>query len=569
MRTLRRMGTLLLLAAWARCQDPAGSGAFVRVLLEDVPSGAESAVVYTFFDEVLANEVLRVPLNGQASFSFGLRLPVPSSGTMTSSVGIVNSQGCLLASATGGLKVSPEDELLGLSLRMRATVPAPLCTNGRAALTAAEPAQISTAGRSMQQERVPLRLRGWGFRPGAEVSIGGRAQTGVRVLSAEEILIERPDTTVPLGPARIAVTIRDQPAVTRDDLLSVFVEPVGLRLITTATGSPTDPILDVAAGDLSGDRRDELVLLDARGALSIYLNTGGQLALGQKLQLSLPGLDGNSAGSVAIGDVTGDGVPELVVTSTAGTVVVERQAGGMYGQLRVSPELRARDVALARVISASSLDLVLAGDDIAIYRDRGIGLFASPPDARYAASTESIQVADMNGDGAMDIVAATTAGDLQILSSENGALRAWFQLPVRSGCLSWPARVFVADLDNDRTPDIAVNGSSQLLLRRGSGFAPRYIDGVAPCFGGSGLAVADFNRDGLADILWILGSSTVVLPGTLGKTSSQMLSGISIPSSAAIFAPNGPRHVPRIDLTGDGGQAVAVGIGILGSVPLP
>lgn len=568
-RTLRLLGAVLAMSVWAGCQDPAGSGPFVRVLLEDVPSGAERALAYTFLEGTLAQEVLSVPLNGQASFSFGLRLPAPTSGTLTTSVGVVNSDGCLLASATGGLTVAPSDDVLGLSLRMRASLPAPLCTEGRAALSAAEPPQISTAGRNLQQERVPLRLRGWGFRPGTEVSIGDRPQPGVRVLSAEEILIERPDLGVPVGPARITLKLPEQPAVLREDLLSVFVEPVVLRALNTGVGSPTDPILDVGAGDLDGDRRDELVLFDIRGALSIYQNSQGQLALGQKLQLSLAGLDATSSGSIAIGDVTGDGVPEVVVTSTAGTAVIQRQEGGTYKQLYVVPELKASDVALAKMLGSASLDLVLAGAEVAVYRNRMGGIFAGPPDSRYAVATESLQVLDMNGDGTPDIIAATAAGDVEILSSESGILRSLFKHPIRSSCLDWPARVLVADLDNDLRPDIAVNGSSLLLLQHNNRFTPRYIKGGAPCFGGIGLAVADFNQDSIADLLWILGSSTVVLPGTVGGMSSEMLSSISLPASAAIFAPSGPKHVPRIDLNGDGSPAVAVGISVLGGAKLP
>lgn len=572
MHALRSLGVLLVLAVLsfgAQCQDPTTAGPFVRALLEDVPSGAERAVVYSFLDGKLANQVLSIPLTRQASFSFGLRLPAGSTGELRISAGVFSPEGCLLSSRTEALKLASGDELLGVSLRLRPIGITPLCSTEGAMLIAAEPAQISTAGRNLQRQAVPLRLYGWGFRPGTAVLIGGRPQMGVRVVSAEEILIEQPDTSLPLGPVRITLRDTDQPEISRDGLLEVFVEPIGLHLRQTVTGSPTDPLLDVGVGDLNADRRDDLVLLDARGVLSIYHNVDGRLELVQKLPLALQGLDSTSIGSITTGDVNGDGIAEVVVTSTGGTVLVQRQGDGSYGLLRSLPELRAHDVVLAPMLSSTSLDLVLAGDEITIHRNPGNGLFTDTPAARFAAPSESIQAADLNNDGLPDVLAATAAGEVLVLSLKDGVLSSWFQLPVRSGCPSWPARVIAADLNNDQKPDIVTNGSSQLLLRRSDGFAARYINGVAPCFGGVGLAVADLNQDRIQDILWILGSSTVVLPGTVGGMSSEMLSGISILSSASLFAPNGPRHLPLIDLVGDGKRAIVTGINVVAGAASP
>ena len=204
---------------------------------------------------------------------------------------------------------------------------------------------------------------------------------------------------------------------------------------------------------------------------------------------------GYGASAVAVADVNGDGVPDVLVANTCvsssncanGTVsVLLGKGNGTFkspvtyssgGQAAVS-------IAVADVNGDGKLDLLVAnqtgesnGDgSIGVLLGNGNGTFQ--PAVTYDAGdsvTSSLAVADLNGDGKPDVVLANSGrGTVTVLLANGGGT---FQQAVVYGSGGEiPVSVAVADLNGDGNPDIIVanwySGTLGVLLRKGNGTLP-------------------------------------------------------------------------------------------------
>jgi hypothetical protein len=160
-----------------------------------------------------------------------------------------------------------------------------------------------------------------------------------------------------------------------------------------------------------------------------------------------------------VGDVDGDGRPDIVTTnSTANTVSV------------------------------------LLGD--------GDGTFRARTDFATSGHPTSIDLGDVNGDGSVDLVTANTTPNTVSVLMGNGD--GSFQPKVDYGTGSLPYTVIVEDVDRDGTLDVeTVNygaSTASILLNNGDGTFRTKVD-YATGSGPYALDVADLNHDGAADLV--------------------------------------------------------------------
>ncbi|MGA8271800.1 MAG: FG-GAP-like repeat-containing protein, partial [Candidatus Sulfotelmatobacter sp.] len=236
------------------------------------------------------------------------------------------------------------------------------------------------------------------------------------------------------------------------------------------------------------------------------------------------GSGGYGATSVAIADVNGDGIPDLLVANTcvsgsdctSGEVSVLLGKGN--GTFRTPVTYRsggqvAVSVAVADVSGDGKLDLLVAnqggesnGDGlVAVLFGNGDGTFQAP--VTYDAGdsvTSSLAVADFNCDGKPDLVVANEGHATVNVLLGNGD--GTFQAAVVYGAGGdIPAALAVADLNGDGKRDIVVanwySGTLAVLLGNGNGtFQPA----VPYSSGGSSpgsLAITDINGDGKLDLV--------------------------------------------------------------------
>jgi hypothetical protein len=130
----------------------------------------------------------------------------------------------------------------------------------------------------------------------------------------------------------------------------------------------------------------------------------------------------------------------------------------------------------------------------------GDGTFASKTDFVPGRGPVAIALADLNGDGLLDLAVANIENTISILlGSGDGTFDKRADFPTRDE----PWALALADLNGDASPDLVVandrGGTVSVLLGQGSGtFGPKrdFLAGPTP----RNLALADLNGDGILDL---------------------------------------------------------------------
>jgi len=282
---------------------------------------------------------------------------------------------------------------------------------------------------------------------------------------------------------------------------------------TLAVGRGPDCI---AVADLNGDGKlDILVSNSLDGTLGVLLGNGdGTFKAIQTTRVNASIVTATLQ-MIAVGDLTNNGKIDVVTTltdsSSSALLVFPGNGDGTFGSPQsISSTLQNRYLALADVDGDGKLDIVagsFADGTISVLHGNGNYTFSPPvsyPAQGITAATElqPFAVADVNGDGKPDIVAVNPRGKfIQVLLNDGTGN---FHPPLTMSLGRTPAAVVSADLNGDGKQDLveanSEDGTVEVLLGKGDGtftLAHTYTVGSHPQV----LKLADVNGDGKLDLL--------------------------------------------------------------------
>lgn len=232
----------------------------------------------------------------------------------------------------------------------------------------------------------------------------------------------------------------------------------------------------IAVGDLDGDGRLDLAVATGNGdgtnGVSVLRNTssGGALSFENFLDVVTDPSDGSNPRDVAIADLDGDGKPDLVTSSyDSGKVFLihnESYNGNiLFGEATNFYVGTTLHMAIGDLDNDGKPELVIAAyldDSLVILKNTsspGLLSFDSPVTFGTASGPANVQIADINGDGYLDMVVCD-AGAATVSVFRNTCTTTIDSNMFAAGSAFNPgidaSSVVVGDVDADGRPDLMV-----------------------------------------------------------------------------------------------------------------
>jgi hypothetical protein len=288
----------------------------------------------------------------------------------------------------------------------------------------------------------------------------------------------------------------------------------GTFVVKAYTGSSNSFLL---VSDFDGDHHLDVLTALPSSLLFLHGNGDGTLVAYRKSFIgSNPALPDSafSPRGLATADFNGDGRAD-VVTANDGIIVLLNSGDGGFGApipLTVLPAASVTSLATGDVNGDGKSDIVVVGPTLNdgykvwTYLGNGNGTFTATSPTAVAVFPFGLTLADVNGDGKLDVLLGGQLGGQLLLGHGDGTFAPPAALP--------GSPTVVADFNGDGRADFVADsfGTYTTFLNNGSGgFAAA---GTRPD-GSRALAVGDFNGDGKIDLVEeaFFGSSIVMRLG--------------------------------------------------------
>ncbi len=239
----------------------------------------------------------------------------------------------------------------------------------------------------------------------------------------------------------------------------------------------------VVSADFNGDGKPDLFV--SRGSsnqITVLTNTSRSGSISFASPVYFPGMPMDMQGS-AVADLDGDGKPDVVVTNGVGDSSVSVYRNSSSGStisfdnpLRFVTNYGPYSVAIGDLDGDGKPDLAIANNGsnyITLYRNTsmpGSISFGNGTDLLVATNPYGIAIGDLDKDGSPELVVSTEGSNSSLYVIKNTSTPGNFSFgsPVSFASLAGAFTLAIGDLDGDGNPDIAATGgnpSGVLILR--------------------------------------------------------------------------------------------------------
>ena len=266
--------------------------------------------------------------------------------------------------------------------------------------------------------------------------------------------------------------------------------------------------IGMVAGDVTGDGVVDLVVT---GIGASVLPGDGQGGFTQEVPVPLPQGVTTTGLTIDLVDLNGDHVPDLVLGLIDGTVgaLLGNGTGGFAAVQTVGAGAIVFGATVADVDGDGTLDLVTRDAvDVTVLRGQGDGSFAGPQVVAPTLAVSGLVEGEVSGDALPDVIVASPDGTVNVFrNTGTGTLDAPQSFDA-GGADDAPLALAVADLDRDGRADVVAStagGGVAVLRGRSTGGleAPTRFDASADADAtdGQGVAIADLDGDGRLDVV--------------------------------------------------------------------
>jgi hypothetical protein len=357
----------------------------------------------------------------------------------------------------------------------------------------------------------------------------------------------------------------------------VLLGSKGTGLVLTNTiGVFSYAISSIDAGDLNGDGRTDLLVVDPGGATATLMGNGaGNFSVTPVLNPNLRGatlvkiadfnndgkadfvtkqingvlmdvvfgdgqggfptkvaLDNMFANSIAVGDFNHDGNADFAISSTPRVTIMLGNGKGSFSRLDYAAGMSPVWLSASDFNKDSKADLAVINsksNDLSILLGDGTGGFAASRhylvnNATNARNPSGVVASDFDRDGRLDIAASSFDGRkvTVLVGDGSGGFGAAKNFSVSPGL---PSSLTVGDFNHDGKLDLPFtyqDFSTSVGMLRGNGDGTFQLAGSV--VGGNSISfvtTADFNKDGLPDLAYLGTPGGVAI--TLGKSDGNFM----------------------------------------------
>ncbi len=314
----------------------------------------------------------------------------------------------------------------------------------------------------------------------------------------------------------------------------------------------------VSIGDLDGDGKPDLaVAINNSSKVSVYLNTStpGSISFATNVDFTT----GSLPETINIGDLNGDGKPDLVVANTGSNTVSVLCNTSSLGTISFATKI---DFTTGSVPFSASIgdidgdgkpDLAVnnySSNTVSVFRNTstlGAISLSAKVDFTTGIGPGTLRIGDIDGDGKPDLaVPNISSNTLSVLRNTSSSGSVSFASKVDFTTGSTPYTVCIGDIDGDGKPDLAVpnSGSNTVSILRNTStsgsvsFASKadFTTGTYPY----SVCIGDIDGDGKPDLtvadrfsstVSVLKQCTIYISSQSTATQTQCINGTFTPIS--------------------------------------